>query len=276
MKKVCIVGVGLIGGSLGLALRRVKKNGRRVYQVVGLGRSADGLKIARRRGVLDSFSVGLFPAVRSADIVVLCVPVGQIIPYAKKIRPLLKSGAILTDVGSVKKEIVSSLKSSSFVGGHPIAGSEKNGVKNAQADLFRGAVCVLTRDFSSRAALNTVSTLWKSVGAKVVVTSANEHDRVLALTSHLPHLLAFSLFSLGQESVQRHKSSRAMVGPSFNEMTRIAASHPDVWTGIINMNRRELLKQIDRFTGVLKSMARRPAPALHTTLARLSGAKRAW
>jgi prephenate dehydrogenase len=276
MKNVCIVGVGLIGGSLGMALRRVRRVGQRVYAVSGVGRSLPSLKKAKRVGALDRFSTRVSDAVAGADIVVLAVPVEKMSPIAKKIRPFMKRGAILTDVGSVKKGIVSKLGGAHFVGGHPIAGSEKAGVENARAKLFHGATTVLTHDLSSKASLIAVSRLWRDAGSNVVVTSAAEHDKVLALTSHLPHMIAFSLFALVRDFSLKNPLAKRLAGPSFNDMTRIAASHPDVWTGIVNMNRRELAAGVRNFSRVFGSLCRLSPSRLHKTLAVLSRAKQAW
>jgi prephenate dehydrogenase len=275
MKNVCIVGVGLIGGSLGMSLRRVRRAGRRVYHVSGLGRSESALRRAKSLGAIDDFSRR--PAdVSKADIVVLAVPVSDMAALAKTVRPFLKKGAILTDVGSVKMGIVSKLKGPFFVGAHPIAGSEKTGVENATPRLFKGALCILTRDFSSKGALIAVARLWKDVGANIVVTTAAEHDRVLALTSHLPHLLAFSLFSLVRDFARGNPLAKIFAGPSFQEMTRIAAADPNVWTGIVQMNRAELSRAVKNVTTILRSLSTQPVPKLRNTLSALSRDKRAW
>lgn len=264
MKNVCILGVGLIGGSLGQALRR------RGYHITGVGRSLSSLRQAKRLRAVDDFSTDL-RSVRTADVVVLCVPVDKIVAFGKKVRPLMKKGAILTDAGSVKKEVVAKLRGPLFVGGHPIAGSEKSGVQNAQPTLFKGAVCVLTRDSAKKAALNRVAGLWRAAGAKVIVTSAAEHDRVLALTSHLPHLMAFALISLAQKD----KAARAFLGPSFNEVTRIAASDPHIWTGILTMNRPELARRTNQFISTLRVLLRQSPQQLHKNLVAISQARQA-
>lgn len=276
MKNVCIVGVGLIGGSLGMALRRVRRTGKRAYTVSGLGRSAATLREAKRLGALDRFSTKPADVIKDADIVVLGVPVEQMSPIAKKIRPFLKRGAILTDVGSVKKAIVAKLGGPSFVGGHPVAGSEKAGAKNGRPTLFKGAVCVLTKDKTSKKSLSAVNTLWRDVGARVVVTSAADHDRVLALTSHLPHMLAFSLFSVVKELARKNPLVKKVVGPSFMETTRIAASNPDIWTGIIDLNRREIAAGVRDASRFLQSLSRQSTTRLRATLNNLSRAKQAW
>jgi prephenate dehydrogenase len=277
MINVCLVGVGLIGGSLGMGLRRVKKNGGRVYSVMGLGRSPSDLKKAKKLGAIDTFSLKVTD-VSSADIVVLCVPVQFIPALAKKIIPHLKSTAVLTDVGSVKADIVSALKkkSVSFVGAHPLAGSEKSGVANARADLFKKAVCVVTIDGGTSRATKSVETVWRSVGAEVVRLTSREHDDIVALTSHLPHLMAFSLFSMAQQKARQNPLIKKLAAGSFSDMTRIALSDPHVWTGIFQTNKKEILKMRTQLTQGFDRLMRLSPQKMTRELQRISSAKKTW
>jgi prephenate dehydrogenase len=202
---------------------------------------------------------------------------------ARRLLPSLKAGAVLTDVGSVKSEIISSLQKIvrtktrvSFVGAHPIAGSEKTGVENARADLFRGATCVVTTDGASSTARSVVSRLWKDAGAHVVTIRASEHDRVLALTSHLPHLLSFALFSLVRSSSKKWPRVKTLAAGSFRDMTRVAGSDADVWTGIIGLNRHELKQSAAAVSKILNQLVRQPSARLFKTLSDLSAAKQRW
>ncbi len=277
---VCLVGVGLIGGSLGLALRA---KGKKRYTVTGLGRHPRKLATAMRMGAIDRFETNAKAAVQSADIIVLCVPVHLIANQLAKLAPWIKRGAIVTDVGSVKKTVLRQARHAlrgrrdvHFVGGHPIAGSEKTGVKNAVATLFQKAVCVITSDGAPRTARQTIRTLWETTGARCLELSAAKHDHWLALTSHLPHLLAFSLFQCVSDAATTHPVLKSLVGGSFRDMTRIAGSDPDLWGGILETNRREIQKAVRLASQHLLLLGRSPLPKLIPALRRLQRAKAKW
>ena len=277
---VCIIGVGLIGGSLGMALR---KNKRKKYLVTGFGRNAKKLQTARRMGAVDCFEMDAALAVQSADIVVLCVPVHRIVPQLAKISLWLKKGAIVTDVGSVKKNVVDGIRSAlrertdiHIVGAHPIAGSEKTGVENANAALFKNAVCALTTDKTNKAALKSVKTLWNDVGARCLEMTAANHDRFLALTSHLPHLLAFILFESVADAARKNPVVASLVAGSFRDMTRIAGADPELWAGILETNRVEIQKTIRDAAARLLRFGRAPLSQLTSMLRRLQRAKEKW
>ncbi len=280
MTEVGVVGLGLIGGSLGQALKRVRRGGRRAYKVVGFARNAASAREARRSGACDAASFDV-SVLAHADIVVLAVPVQSIGAVVKKIAPVLKRGAVLTDVGSVKGAVLKGVRRAlvsrrdvSFVGAHPIAGSEKSGLKNADPRLFVNATCVI--DSARSSAAIQVARLWSSVGAKTLRLSARDHDRFLAATSHLPHLLAFSLFSDVTTLAKSHSSVRSLVAGSFRDMTRIAASNPDVWLGIFESNRNELARSWKSFRKTAEALLRQKGPSLRRTLASLSSAREKW
>ena len=238
--QVTIVGLGLIGGSLGMALRR-----RRLAKtVVGLSRRAATLRRARERGAVDWGTTDPRRAVRNADLVVLAVPVSLIVPIGKTVARFMRPGSILTDVGSTKAAIVQKLDSLSthvsFVGGHPIAGSEQQGIDAADGQLFQREVCVLTPTRrTAPGAVRAVTQLWRGLGAQVVIMSPSEHDRQLAATSHLPHLIAYALAKTGVTRVGTPRS--------FLEMTRIAKSDPDLWDDIFLNNQGALAVAVGRF-----------------------------
>lgn len=241
--QVTIVGLGLMGGSLGMAIKRR----RLARRVVGLSRHPSTLRRARALGAVDAGTTGLRRAVRDADLVVLATPVGRIVPLAQRAARAMRAGSVLTDLGSAKGSIVSRLERTlpsrvAWVGGHPLAGSEQHGIEAAGAGLFDGSVCVLTPTArTSRAALARVSRLWSALGVQVITMSPSRHDRILAGTSHLPHLVAYAL----ARSIAVDPRLRAP--RSFLEMTRIAKSSPALWEDVVLANRAQLLAAVRRF-----------------------------
>ncbi|MBV9080945.1 MAG: prephenate dehydrogenase/arogenate dehydrogenase family protein, partial [Elusimicrobia bacterium] len=275
-RRVCVVGVGLIGGSLGMALRRAG------YRVTGFGRNAARLQRAKRLGAIDDVASTERDAASDADIVVLCVPVDRIVPAARRLIPFAKRGAIFTDVGSAKADIARGMarelrgrRDLSFVGGHPLAGSERSGVDSARRDLFRGATCVITPT-APNAAVSAVRRMWTAAGARCLEMNPAEHDELLALTSHLPHLLAFSLFSLVSRVAGRDRRVRQLVAGSFRDMTRVAGSDPDVWSGIFSSNRSAVTAAFRAFSAAAEELNDVPARALRARLARLAREKKSW
>ncbi len=260
----------------------MRRNGKRVYTVTGVGRGAANLAIAKRRGAIDSASTNLRASLRQADIVFLCVPVHHIAPLVRKNLSAFKPGAIITDVGGVKGPVVTGIKAAlskrkdlNFVGAHPIAGSEKTGAANADAKLFRRAVCVITKDHASFRAMDAVRSAWTAVGARCLLMSATEHDQWLALTSHLPHMLAFALFSEVNDASMTAPVKELVAG-SFRDMTRIAGSDPDVWTGIITSNRAALKKTVVSLVKRITALSNASPTHLRKTLTRLARAKTNW
>lgn len=264
--RITIVGLGLIGGSLGMAARRR----RLARQVVGVSRRASTLRRARARGAIDLGTTNLGRAVEDADLVVLATPIDQIVPLARRAATLMREGGILTDVGSTKAALVRALERSpplgvAFVGAHPIAGSEAQGIEAASARLFDGAVCVLTpTPRTNRAALARVARFWRAVAGQVVTMSPRRHDRVLAGCSHLPHLVAWAL----ARAVTVAPLARAP--QSFLDMTRIAKSDAELWDGICFSNRANVLaamRRFDRHWRALQATLRRAdRAALHRFL----------
>jgi len=241
--RITIVGLGLIGGSLGIAIRRK----RLARTIVGCSRKPQTLRRAKRCGAIDAGTSNLRRAVAKADLVVLATPVETIVPLARRLLPAMRRGAILTDVGSTKGEIVRALERAvpdgvRYVGSHPLAGSEQRGIAAAQPRLFDRSVCVVTA--SSRtdpAALRVVTGFWRRLGCRVVTLEPRRHDFLLATVSHLPHLLAFCLTELadGQEL--------SLAPRSFRDATRVAKSDPGLWEGILLGNRPALAQAIRRF-----------------------------
>jgi len=257
-KKASIIGVGLLGGSLGQALRKRKLVG----QVVGCVRRQLTLTEALRAGAVDSATLDFAEGVAGADLVVLCTPIAQMRETLKKLLPHLKRGAIITDVGSVKGSVVRDLESlaakagAHFVGSHPMAGSEKMGVNAARPDLYEGAVCIVTPSVKSNArAVQAVAQLWRSVGARVLKLSPSVHDRMVARSSHLPHLLAAQLvnYTLGSKAVEQS----LLCATGFRDTTRVASGSPEMWRDIAVANRTNLSKTLGKFIGELRALQKK-------------------
>jgi prephenate dehydrogenase len=238
-----IVGVGLIGGSIGLAARRVGL----ADCILGTGRNAASLETARRLGRVDEVVLGLGDAVRRADVAVFCTPVDAIAGQVVESACGCKEGTLLTDAGSTKADILRALDGRlphgvDFVGSHPLAGSEKQGPEHATADLFVGRLAIVTptRATSDAAVARTVQ-FWQALGARVRLMSPEEHDRALALTSHLPHLVASALAGLLPPEL------RDLAATGFRDTTRIAAGDPGLWTAIFAHNRDAVREALARF-----------------------------
>jgi prephenate dehydrogenase len=241
--KLAVIGVGLIGGSFALGLKKAKA----VSHVTGVDRSAANLELALKRGIIDSIAKD--PG--DADVVLVAAPVGQ---YPAIFKSLSGSKAIITDAGSTKRDVVALGKHlSRFVPGHPIAGAEKSGAAAASADLFRDRRVVLTPLPGTDAAVSEVKALWEACGARVSSMTAEEHDEVLAAVSHLPHLLAFGLV----HEVAKRKNSEQLfsfAAGGFRDFTRIASSHPEMWRDICLANRDLLLSELKKYQGKVAAM----------------------
>lgn len=251
--KTAILGVGLLGASFSLA---VKNMGICSY-VTGFGRSRENLERAKSMGIIDAVSPDPASACSDADLVVLAAPAGSFVELIKQARPAFKKGVIVTDVGSVKGNLVHELEGLMppgvhFIGSHPIAGSDRSGIDSAQADLFRNALCIVTpTELSDPAALKSVKDLWSSLGSRVLTMDPAQHDRVYAAVSHLPHLIAFAMVNTVSDI---DKSYLSFCGQGFRDMTRIAASSPDIWADISLLNRQNLIEMIAVFRENLNRM----------------------
>lgn len=252
INSVSIIGVGLIGGSLGLALKKANL----AQNIIGIGRREEKLQQALKLKTVDAVVTDIYFGVKKADLVILATPVNSILEIATQMMPYLKIGTIVMDVGSTKKKIVRkltpSLSSSElyFVGTHPLAGSEGSGVESAKSDLFEGAVCIITPiPQTNEDALSIVRALWENIGAKVIEMTPESHDELLAYTSHLPHIVAASLADLiklqGNQIIP-------LLASGFKDTTRISASDPVMWRDICLTNQEELLKTIREFKKILE------------------------
>lgn len=250
IKRMCIIGVGLIGGSLALALKRIGYAG----EIVGTSRREEHLQQAIELGVIDRYDLDASAAVDGANVVVLGVPLGAMQAVCAQIRDVLSEHAVLTDVGSSKASVVNAVRAalgvlpSGFVPAHPIAGTEKSGVEAAFAELFEQKRVILTPlATSSEEAIRTVHDMWAAAGAIVEHTNVEHHDQVLAATSHLPHMLAFALVDSLARMGDHDEIFRYAAG-GFRDFTRIASSDPVMWRDICVANRDALLKMMARFS----------------------------
>lgn len=251
INKLVIIGVGLIGGSFALALRRVGK----VKHIVGIGRSTQNLHAAIELQVIDEIATDPARALHQADMVFLGMPVAQTAHTLEQIAPYLQANTIITDAGSTKQDVIAAARHHlpmanrhHFVPGHPIAGAELSGVKAAQADLYHNKHVILTPlAETSIDAVKRVEQLWQACGASVSHMSADEHDRILAITSHLPHILAFTMMNHIRHSTPEPEQLLHFAGSGLRDFTRIAGSSPEMWRDICLANRETLIKQIDAY-----------------------------
>ena len=254
--KVVIFGVGLIGGSFALALRRANAAG----EVVGFGRSSATLEQARQLGIIDRIGRDVDAEVKDADLVLLATPVGQMGELMARIAPHLCTHALVTDGGSTKGDVVAAAyanmggKVAQFIPAHPIAGAELSGAAAAKADLYAGKKVVLTPlPENSADAVLRVRQAWEACGAVVGELTAKQHDEVFAAVSHLPHLLSFALVhDLAQRDNMEQLLSFAASG--FRDFTRIAASSPEMWRDICMANRDALLDELGSYMQELESI----------------------
>lgn len=249
IRRLAVVGVGLMGGSLALALRRAGA----ITSIVGFDRDGETLERALSLGVIDTAAESVSEAAGGADVVVVAVPVRAIGPVLHDVALALGPQAVVTDVGSTKQEVIQAARHElrerfpRFVAGHPIAGRETAGVEGASAELFKGARVVLTPVEETAAdALELVRNCWEAVGGRTCTLAAEEHDRIFAAVSHLPHVLSFALVS---EIASRPNAAElfGFAGGGFQTFTRIAASSPEMWRDIALQNRDALLEEIDRY-----------------------------
>lgn len=278
---VAIVGVGLIGGSIGLALKKAGV----VREVIGVGRSLSNLEEAKKLGAIDQID-DLESATTKAQWIVLCVPVAQMRGSFQKIEPHLNAHTLITDAGSTKSDVILAAKEAlgkkvcQFVPAHPIAGGAQHGVTAAKADLFQGKqtiICQLQENALADVAL--VETFWQTLGSRVKRISAIEHDAIYAAVSHLPHLLSYALMTsvLNSENAEQ-KLGHA--GAGFRDFTRIAASSPEMWRDISLANKQAILKELDQYLAITKILrdliAKEDSQALEKVFRKASEARQRW
>ncbi|HUB27214.1 MAG TPA: prephenate dehydrogenase [Tepidisphaeraceae bacterium] len=249
-KRISILGVGLLGGSIGLAIKSLVSD----CQIIGYGHRQSTLDNSIRLGAIDRAFTDPAAAVEGADLVILCTPVGLFGEILAKISDALSPEAIFTDVGSTKQSVVQSAGKllkypTRFVGSHPMAGSEKRGVEFARADLFRGAHCITTPLASTDPkALEDVEAFWKMLGMRISRLAPDEHDRILAEVSHLPHAVAAALVAMQSEK------GLSLCGPGFRDATRIAAGDAGLWRDIFIDNKQSLSASLRRLRDELDQL----------------------
>jgi prephenate dehydrogenase len=253
-KKITIIGVGLIGGSLGLALKEKHLN----FKIVGIDKQ-EIIEKAITRGAIDEGTVNIEEGTKEADIIIIATPVKTILAILTQIAPFLKKGCLVTDTGSIKQQIVQKAskvlsKDVFFIGGHPMAGSEKYGIESAEPYLFHNKTYILTPAPKSNLALKKISLLIKMIGANELILEPIEHDRIVSAVSHLPQIIAVSLINtIGELSLRRNSNNYfKAIGEGFKDMTRIASSPYKMWEGICDNNQENILEMIQEFKNYLE------------------------
>ena len=254
MKKIntlTIIGVGLIGGSIA---REVKKK-KLAKKIIGFGRRRSSLAKALKAKAIDEATLSFPRAVREADVVIIATPISLVSTFLKKCNKFCKAGCIITDVGSTKKKIVSSAEKiisadKFFIGTHPMAGSEKRGFISSHLNLFKDSICFLIKTKKANVkALETLELFWKKLGAKPIIVSSQNHDKIVAEVSHLPHAIATSLINSSIKSIR-------FASTGFRDTTRIASSNVDLWLDIFLTNKDNIVKSIDNFINNLDKIKR--------------------
>jgi prephenate dehydrogenase len=246
-KSVAIIGVGLMGSSFALAIKKTGFSGK----ITGIGRKEANLIKARDLGIIDEYSTVPVKGIEDADLILLATPVGQFENILKDIRHQIKEGTIVTDVGSVKEEVVKRLEpmmpvGSGFVGGHPIAGNERSGINAATAELYKGARCIITSTRNTdKSSLDKVVKLWNALGSKVTIMTPEEHDTVFAAVSHLPHVVAYVLINT---IMDLREDILQYGGNGLKDMTRIASSPAELWRDICSYNKDTVLQSLKSFS----------------------------
>jgi prephenate dehydrogenase len=254
--RLAILGVGLIGGSLALALRQAGVVG----EIVGIGRGLPNLEKALELGVVDRITQDPLAGVADADVVFMATPVTSLGPMAAKILPVMKPGAILTDGGSVKGAVIEAIEpllpaGVQFVPGHPIAGTEKSGAEAAFPTLYQGRRCILTPTPAvTSEALEQVRRMWLLAGSEVVIMDVEKHDRILAAISHLPHMVAYALVNAVGSYDRFEENILEYSAGGFRDFTRIASSDPTMWRDIAQTNREALLEMVELFEKYLAEL----------------------
>jgi prephenate dehydrogenase len=252
--RIAVLGVGLMGGSIGLAVKDYVEDA----EVVGFGRDPERLRLARERGAVDRVAASIEEAVDGAQLCFACAPVGALPELVRAALDASGDDTLVTDVGSTKQDLVRRTPDPRFVGGHPIAGAETAGVEHARADLFQHAVWYLTpHEHSGGLLYERLHRFVVDLGARPVAVDADTHDRLVAVFSHLPHVLANVLASQAASRLSEHGEALRQVGPSFRDMTRVAGANTAMWSDIYRSNRAAIMEEIRAFRRELDEVERR-------------------
>jgi len=253
--KIAIIGIGLIGGSIGLTAKKKQL----AKKVVGICRRPESVIAAKEAGAVDEVTEDYDKGLEDVDLAIIATPVGKIVDIAKEIKKHAKKEIIVTDVGSTKELIVKEVEKITrdsnikFVGAHPMAGSEKSGVKFASDNLFSNSICILTpTNKTNKNAFETVEKFWISLGAKCEILSPDEHDKYISLISHLPHIAAIALIIEADEKGESLKYAST----GFKDTTRIASSNPNLWQDIFITNKDALLRALKDYKCALEGIER--------------------
>ena len=255
-RRMVVVGIGLIGGSLALAARKRSL----VEEIIGYGRGEKNLRMALRRGIIDRYCSDVAEIPRGTDLLILATPVQSTASVAASFVPSLEAGCLVSDVGSVKAQIVREMERLlpshiPFVGAHPIAGSEQWGAQAARPELFLGQRCILTPGGNTDpVALKRMVCFWRGLGAKVEVMDPRLHDRILAVVSHLPHVLAYALVNTLSRTEVDSVDLKDYCSGGFKDFTRIASSRPELWRDICLVNRRQISRSLGDYIKCLQRM----------------------
>ncbi len=256
IEKITIIGPGLIGSSLGLAL---KKNNM-VKRIVGIDNSSSNLDNALKNGSIDLASNQIGETISNSSIIFICTPVSQINKIIRKVIPFTNKETIISDVGSVKNIFLKTTlnfikKNCQFVPGHPIAGTEFSGAKNADSELFKNKWCILTPKNKKDSNVKIIGNLWERLGMKISIMTAEEHDKIMSVTSHLPHLIAFTIVGTAfNMSIKKKKDLLNFSAGGFRDFTRIGSSDPKMWSDIFLKNKKYLLKTLESFNDDLNKL----------------------
>ena len=254
---VCIIGLGLIGGSIGLSM---KKNNFK-SKIIGYAKTEKTLFRAIERGLVDEAEKCLIKAADGADLVILATPLSTFRPIIEEIAPFLKKGSIVTDTGSAKSTVLEELKDLipsgvEFIPGHPIAGTEESGPDSGFPELFENRWCILTpTEDNSKDSIESIKCFWESLGSRVEIMDALHHDKVLAITSHIPHLIAYNIVGTANDLANVTDSEVVKYSAGgFRDFTRIAASDPKMWSDIFTYNSEAVLEMLDLFSNDLTKL----------------------
>ncbi len=243
-KRISIIGVGLLGGAIGYSIKQKTNN----TKVIGIGRNEEKLK--KTLGIaIDEYALDFGEGVKNSDLIIICTPVNMIAEIYKKIKPFIKEEAIITDVGSTKETIIKKIQeaggSEQFIGSHPMAGSEKSGFCEELGNIFVGKTVIITPTVNNPCEkITKLREFWEYLGSEIITLDAEEHDRITSLTSHLPHLISFTLsLTLQKDEVAKNKFYN-IYGNGLLDMTRISMSDESVWIDIFKSNKKKLLKSL--------------------------------